>query len=115
MLCTKPTLTIIDRAEKTGSIHIRPLLKLMTGHFKAKSYLRRDRRSLVRVQSASVRGSTLLNLNISETSRWIIIKFHLEHHWSGGLAASGYGSDKIRTLVSMATDSSHRVVMGKIL
>ena len=26
----------------------------------------------------------------------------------------GFGPDRIRTLVSMATDSSHRVIMGKI-
>ena len=31
----------------------------------------------------------------------------------GGLAAFGFGPDQIRTLVSMATDSSHRVIMGK--
>ena len=29
--------------------------------------------------------------------------------------AIGFGPDQIRTLVSMATDSSHRVIMGKIL
>ena len=27
--------------------------------------------------------------------------------------ALGFGPDRIRTLVSMATDSSHRVIMGK--
>ena len=64
---------------------------------------------------ASVRPSTLKNMNISETSRPIIIKFHQEHHWGGGLTALGFGLDRIRTLVSMATDSSHRVIMGKIL
>ena len=35
----------------------------------------------------SVRASTLSNMNISETSWPIVIKFHLEHHWGGGLAA----------------------------
>ena len=64
---------------------------------------------------ASVRASTLSNMNISETSRPIIIKFHQAHHWGGGLTALGFGKDRIRTLVSMATDSSHRVIMGKIL
>ena len=64
---------------------------------------------------ASVCVSTLSNMNISETSWPILIKFHLEHHWGGGLAASGFGPDGIRTLVSMATDSSHRVIMGKTL
>ena len=32
-----------------------------------------------------------------------------------GKAALGFGPDRIGTLVSMATDSSHRVIMGKIL
>ena len=35
----------------------------------------------------SVRASTLSNMNISETSWPILIKFHLEHYWGGGLAA----------------------------
>ena len=38
-----------------------------------------------------------------------------EHHWGGGKAALGFGPDRIGTLVSMATDSSHRVIMGKML
>ena len=63
----------------------------------------------------SVRPLTLSNINISETSCPIKIKFHLEHHWGGELTALGFGQDRIRTLISMATDSSHRVVMGKIL
>ena len=67
------------------------------------------------LEPASVRGFTLSNLNISETSKPIVIKFHLEHHWGRGLAALGFGSDRIRTLVSMATDSSHRVIMGENL
>ena len=60
-----------------------------------------------------MRASTLSNMNISETSRPITIKFYLKHHWGGGKAALGFGADQIRTLVSMATDSSHRVIMGK--
>ena len=52
-------------------------------------------------------------MNISETSRPITIKFYLEHHWGGGKASVGFDPDQIRTLVSMATDSSHRVIMGK--
>ena len=64
---------------------------------------------------ASVRPFTLSNINISETSWPIIIKFHQEHHWGGGLIVLGFWLDPIRTLVSMATDSSHRVIMGKIL
>ena len=59
-------------------------------------------------------ASTLLNINISETSGPIATKFYLKHHWGGGKAASGFRPDRIGTLVSMATDSSHRVIMGKI-
>ena len=61
----------------------------------------------------SVRASTLSNMNISETSRPITTKFYLKHHWGGGKAALGFDADQIRTLVSMAMDSSHRVIMGK--
>ena len=50
------------------------------------------------------------NMNISVTSWPIVIKFHLEHRWCGGLAALEFGPDLIRTLVSMAKDSSHRVI-----
>ena len=32
-----------------------------------------------------------------------------------GKAALGFGPDRIGTLVSMAIDSSHRVIMGKIM
>ena len=60
-----------------------------------------------------VRASTFSNMNISETSRPITIKFYLKHHWGGGKASEGFDLDRIRTLVSMATDSSHRVIMGK--
>ena len=64
---------------------------------------------------ASICASTLSNMNtyMSETSWTIVIKFHLEHHWGGGLTALGFGLGRIRTLVSMATDSSHIVIMGK--
>ena len=55
------------------------------------------------------------NMNISETSRPIAIKVISEGHWGGGKAALGLGPDQIRTLVSMARDSSHRVIIGKIL
>ena len=64
---------------------------------------------------ASVRALTLSNMDISTTSRSLAIKFYLKHHWGGGKAASGFWPDRIGTLVSMATDSSHRVKMGKIL
>ena len=61
----------------------------------------------------SVRVFTLSNMYVSETSRPIAIKLYVKHHWGGGKAALGYGPDRIRTQVSMATDSSHRVIMGK--
>ena len=54
-------------------------------------------------------------MNISETSGSIVTKFYLKHHLVGGKDALGFGPDQIRTLVSMATDSSHRVIMGKML
>ena len=56
---------------------------------------------------------TFSNMNISETSRPIAIKFYLKHHWGWGKASVGFAPDRIRILVSMATDSSHRVIMGK--
>ena len=54
-------------------------------------------------------------MNISETSGLIATKFYLNHHWGGGKAALGFGPDLIGTPVSMATDSSNRVIMGKML
>ena len=71
---------------------------------------RSSRRLSVR---ASVRALTLSNMNISATSRPIKMKFYLKHHWGGGKPSVGFDPDRIRTLVSMATDSSHRVIMGK--
>ena len=67
-------------------------------------------RALVR---PSVRPFTLSNMNISATSWQIGMKFYLKHHWGRGKASVGFDPDRIRTLVSMATDSSHRVIMGK--
>ena len=61
----------------------------------------------------SVCPLTLSNMDISATSGPIITKFYLKHHWDVGKAALGFGSDRIKTLVSMATDSSHKVIMGK--
>ena len=55
------------------------------------------------------------NMNISATSGPIITKFYLKHHWGGGKAAVCFGPDQIGTLVSMATDSSHRGLMGENL
>ena len=54
-------------------------------------------------------------MNISETSGSIVTKFYLKHYWVGGKAALVFGPDRIRTLVSMTTDSSHRVIMGQTL
>ena len=65
--------------------------------------------------SPCVRPSTLSTMNISETSGPIATKFYLKHHWGRGTAALGFEQDRIGTLVSMATDSSHWVIMGKIL
>ena len=62
---------------------------------------------------ASVRLFTLSNMNISETNGLIATKFYQKHHWGGGLTALGFGPDGIRTLVSMVTESSHRVIMEK--
>ena len=58
---------------------------------------------------------TFSNSNISANSGPIVTKFYLNHHWGGGKAALGFGPDRIGTLVSMATDSSHRAKMGKML
>ena len=58
---------------------------------------------------------TFSNSNISATSGPIVTKFYLNHHWGGGKAALGFGPDRVGTLVSMAMDSSHRVIMGKML
>ena len=69
------------------------------------------------VEPASVRPCVrplkLSNINISATSGSIVTRFHLKHHWGVGNAALCFGPDQIGTLVSMVTDSSHRVIMGK--
>ena len=51
-------------------------------------------------------------MNISATSGPITTKFYLKH-WVGGKAALGFGPDWIGTMVSMATESSHMVIMEK--
>ena len=61
----------------------------------------------------SVRPLTLSNMNISATSGPIVTRFYLKHHLGGGKAALCFQSDRIGTLVSMVTDGSHRVIMGK--
>ena len=63
-----------------------------------------------------VRALTLANMNIFTTSRSIATKFYLKHHWGGRPAAFVFFlKDRIGTLLSMATDSSYRVIMGEIL
>ena len=49
-------------------------------------------------------------MNISAASGPITTIFYPKHHWGGEKAALGFGPDRIRTQVSMATD---RVIMGK--
>ena len=58
---------------------------------------------------------TLSNMIIYTTSGPMATKFYLKHHQGGGKAAAGFGPDPIRALVSMATDSSYRVIIRKIL
>ena len=58
-----------------------------------------------------VRPFTLSNINISATSG-LITKCYKKHHL-GMESVLGFGPDRIRILVSLATDSSHRVLMGK--
>ena len=41
------------------------------------------------------------------------MKFYQKHNWGAGKAAIGFWPDWIKTLVSMAIDSSHRVIMEK--
>ena len=69
------------------------------------------------VEPASVRPcvhpSTLSDMNITATSKPTAIKFYLKHHWGRGKAALSFRSDSIRTVVYMATDSSHRALTGK--
>ena len=59
-------------------------------------------------------GSSLfLQVTRTPIKSWIGSKLGssiINYHWGGGLTALGFGPDQIRTLVSMATDSSHRVL-----
>ena len=66
-------------------------------------------------QRAYVRGSVTIFKHEYLCNLWLIgMKFYLKHHWGGEKASVGFDPDRIRTLVSMATDSSHRVIMGKM-
>ena len=51
--------------------------------------------------------SIFSNMHISTTTWPIAIKFYLKHQWGWGKAALGFGSDRIRTLVFMATVNSY--------
>ena len=53
----------------------------------------------------SIRPSILSNINISKTSGPIVTKFYQNHNWGGGKATLGFGPKRIRTLVSMTTDT----------
>ena len=41
------------------------------------------------------------------------MKFYQKHYWNRGKAALGFWQDRIGTLVTMATESSHRLIMEK--
>ena len=41
------------------------------------------------------------------------MKFYQKHHWDGGKAALGFWPDRIGTLITMETESSHRLIMEK--
>ena len=60
-------------------------------------------------------SSTISNINIFATSGPITTKFYLKHHLVGGKDAFGFGPDWIRTLVSMPTESSLRVIIKKMV
>ena len=65
------------------------------------------------LQPASVRvcALTISNMNTYKTRR--CMKFYLRHHCGRGKAAFGFKLDRIRTPVSMATDSFYRAIMGR--
>ena len=65
------------------------------------------------IEPSSVDAFVLSNTNISAISQPITIKFYQKHYWGGGQVALGFVLGRKRTLVSMATDSSHRLTMGK--
>ena len=54
-------------------------------------------------------------MNVSPTSWPNSTKFYLKHHLGGGLIALGFGPGRIGTLVSMATDSSLRVIWENLV
>ena len=58
------------------------------------------------LEPASV-GPSVSNREISKTRGRIAIKIYMKHHRGEEKATLGFGPHRIRTLVSMATDSSH--------
>ena len=52
-------------------------------------------------------------MNISGTNWSSLIKLYQKHNWGRLKAALCFEADQFRNLVSMATDSSHSVIMGK--
>ena len=60
------------------------------------------------VRCASVHTFKCKYLQYLLTSQPIAIKFHMKHHWGGVLS---FEADRMRPLVAMATDNSHRVIM----
>ena len=69
------------------------------------------------LELASVCLLTLSNIEISKTSGPISIKIYMKPSIIGvrGKAPLGFGPHRIGTLISMATDSSHRAKMGEHL
>ena len=83
------------------------------GHFQRATARKRALLSGTIGMLGGVRPFTFSYLNISKTTSPIVIKFDLKHYCGRGKVALGFGPGRIRTLVSMATDSSHRLTMGK--
>ena len=65
------------------------------------------------IEPSFVDAFVLSNTNTSAISQPITIKFYQKHYWGGGQVTLGFVLGWKRTLVSMATDSSHRLTMGK--
>ena len=58
------------------------------------------------------RPFTISKKNIPEASGPILI-LYVNHQWVGRLTASGVEAYCIKIVVSMATNCSHRLIMGK--
>ena len=62
-----------------------------------------------------LKPATLSIMNIFETGRQITIIFYAESSRGRRKAVLGFGAAQTRTVVSMAIDSSHRVIMEIML